>query len=427
MTDQSRPVDPGQLTSRLLDLSSDRDTSPRSLAPTFERESSQDTLPPIPCEELEKESYKELIEEGGRPFFDISLIDDIAEDPFSHWDLVRPWAHFPADCDPDPESDGAVSWRVFALQLWHWRMFRDWQKFNRDDFARWDATWGELRGTYESFDFTFRHRCPTYTDAVKKLLAEYDFTRPLVKRRISFVVAFKRSVATCRESKLDVIRHNRRLSWALEQVPVIEAELDGISPDASRGTKRRLEHDEPTYDRTQKKQRRDAGERSSTLGCNDGLSYQKAKPKRSRDDAANAADAGPPLKRLKLYGEDMHSHIGTWDGVYAPAGDSHEFAETGRPPSDYCLQRRRSTRHACQAVTSSQPLRRSARVAVRTEANRPGSRSAMLRPPQPPTATATAMARTRSARTLATSTTSGLRRRPTASAPETRMLRSTKA
>lgn len=135
-------------------------------------------MPPIVCDEAEKESYKELIEEGGRPFFDISLIDDIAKDPFSHWDLVRPWAHFPADCDPDPESDGAVNWRVFALQLWHWRMFRDWEKFNRDDFTRWEATWGELRGTYDRFDLIFGNRYPTYTDAVKKLLAEYGFAQP---------------------------------------------------------------------------------------------------------------------------------------------------------------------------------------------------------------------------------------------------------
>ncbi|KAH8743245.1 hypothetical protein F5883DRAFT_48465 [Diaporthe sp. PMI_573] len=177
-TGQSRPVDPGQLTSRLLDISADRNTSPQPLSQQFDRESSVDTLPPIPPEVREREHYNTLVEEGGRPLYSIDLVDEVAKDPFSHWDMLRPWVDYPADSDPDPDTDSGVSWNVFWRQLRSWRMFRYWQKFNRDDRTGWDGPYYEVWAAYERFVWVFRRKSPTYTEAVKKLLAEYGFTRP---------------------------------------------------------------------------------------------------------------------------------------------------------------------------------------------------------------------------------------------------------
>ncbi|CAN8097993.1 unnamed protein product [Discula destructiva] len=177
-TDQSRPVDPAQLTSRLLDISSDRTTSSRPPTPPFDREGSAETSSRIPTEELEKRDYDNLVEEGGRPLYSIDLIDEVAKDPFSRWDILRPWVDYPADSDPDPDADSGVNWNVFGRQLWSWRMFRYWQKFNRDDYTGWEDSWHEVRAAYDRFVSVFRRRSPTYTEAVKQLLAEYDFIRP---------------------------------------------------------------------------------------------------------------------------------------------------------------------------------------------------------------------------------------------------------
>ncbi|KAH8757881.1 hypothetical protein F5883DRAFT_428179, partial [Diaporthe sp. PMI_573] len=376
-TGQSRPVDPGQLTSRLLDMSSD--ASPRPPPPPFDRESSAETLAPIPREVRERGFYNNLIEEGGRPLYSIDLIDEVAKDPFSHWDMLRPWVDHPPDFepDPDPDADLYVNWSVFGPQLGSWRMFRDWQKFNRGDFAKWGDS-HEVRAAYHYFVPAFRRGSPTYTEAVKKLLAEYGFTRPFqfhedptqqdklttwieylgyecwvhyryasrvkrmqpeydaawktlvdssvlrpfeteeyvcniesafrrqserdqatravtsakavlmsayndknnpqgsrltpaarmqvmttaksrleaaeealasVKRRNNLVTVFKQAVGNYLTAKKEAKRHSIRVRWTLEQVPLIEAELNGSSvaetgPDTVRGTKRRFGRDE---------------------------------------------------------------------------------------------------------------------------------------------------------------------------------------
>ncbi|CAN8104849.1 unnamed protein product [Discula destructiva] len=501
----SRPVDAGLLTSRLLDISSKRTTqpqrltsrkpdissgrttSPRSSTPSLDRESLDDTLPPSPQEDDEKRAYYELVEQGGRPFFQIGLIHDIARDPLSHWNIVRPWALWPpldSDLHPDSDFERAVNWNVFPEQLRHWKMFRDWQEFNRDNQGRWDGTWDELRSTYNRWFSTFRNRCPTYVDAVKELLAEYGFTRPFqfhadptqqdklttwieylgyecwlhyrctsfvksnqrdrdaawtklvdsntlrsleteefvsapvsaalyrkeeeqairivesakangravlakvfkdatlasavrkqmilaaktkceaaeaalafVTRRNHLVGAFKQLVKDFKCKSSGAMRHSMRVQWALEQVPLIEAESNHsnmveISRDVVRGTKRRLDNDEDdkiTHSRPIKRQRREVDERE--LAYWDGPSHQQA----SRDDAAHA---GQPVKRLRRCNKHLGSHVETWNDAHIPAIDSHRaFAKIGRP--DFYL-------------TTPKPLRRSARLAARQEAMQAG-------------------------------------------------------
>ena len=93
--------------------------------------------------------------------------------------MLRPWVDHFADFepDPDPNADLYVNWTVFGHQLRCWRDFCAWQNFNREDFTRWGNAY-EVRGAYDYFVSSFRRRSPTYTEAVKELLAEYGFTRP---------------------------------------------------------------------------------------------------------------------------------------------------------------------------------------------------------------------------------------------------------
>lgn len=91
--------------------------------------------------------------------------------------MLRPWTAYPADSDPDPVSDSGVSFSVFGRQLGSWRIFRDWQKFNRDNFIKWDNSYYKMRAAYNRFVSVFRRRYPTYTETIKNLFTEYSFTR----------------------------------------------------------------------------------------------------------------------------------------------------------------------------------------------------------------------------------------------------------
>ncbi|KAH8746635.1 hypothetical protein F5883DRAFT_721544 [Diaporthe sp. PMI_573] len=414
--DQSRPVDPSQLTSRLLDISSGRNTSPQPPPPPFDRESSAATSSRIPTEEFERRNYNDLVEAGGRPLYSIDLIDEVAKDPFSHWNMLRPWVDHYADFEPDPDPNADL--------------------------------------------YSFRRRSPTYTEAVKELLAEYGFTRPfqfhedpthqdklttwidrakrmqpkydaawktlvdanvlrpfeteeyvcnlessvqrqseedqatravtlaksaanavltsvfsdinhprgprltsatrlrmmheaksrcetavealaLIKRRNDLATEFKQSVGNYLLSKRKAEQHIIRVRWALEQVSLIVVELNEssmakISPESVRGVKRSLERDEDnnaSHDRLIKKQRRDAGALGPRSSLSGGPGDQRAKPKRSRDDAA---DDGPPSKRLERDGDDLDSTLGRNDlpdyqkaHLKRNCGD----ADDDRPPS----------------------------------------------------------------------------------------------
>ncbi|POS72348.1 hypothetical protein DHEL01_v209259 [Diaporthe helianthi] len=410
-TDQSRPVDPNQLTSRLLNISSDKNTWP------FDRESSTETSSFMPTEELEKRFYDSLVEDGGRPLYSRDLIDEVGKDPFSHWDMIRPWVDHNVDFEPDPDPNADL----------------------------------HVQGAYDYFVLAFRRGSPTYTEAVEKLLAEYGFTQPfqfhqeptqqdklttwieylgyecwlhyrharrvkrmqpkfdaawktlvdanllrpfetqeyvcdidssfqrqiesdqatravalaksagravltwvyndindprgsrhtsaarlqkmtlaksrcetaeealsLIRRRNDLITKFKQSVGSYLSSKREAAKHNLRVRWTLEQVPLIEAELNESStartgPKPVRGVKRSLD---ASHDRSVKKQRRDAGAGAGAgapgprSGHSDGSPDQRPKLKRGCDDTA---DVGPPSKRPKRNGEDLDCTSGRSD------------------------------------------------------------------------------------------------------------------
>ncbi|KAH8757978.1 hypothetical protein F5883DRAFT_683243, partial [Diaporthe sp. PMI_573] len=251
------------------------------------------------------------------------------------------------------------------------------------------------------------------------------------KRRNDLVTEFMQSVGHYLTTKREAERHNIRVRWALKQIPLIEAELNEFSVaytslDTVHSMKRSLEpdqDDEATHDRILKKQRRDAGEPGPTPSSKDSPSYQRAKPKRSRDDATDegspskrlkrsgqvpesmpglnadsghqrgkskrrsdvAADERPPAKRLKRSGIDLGYHSETPAGAdTGSAGESHESGNTelggphiddlaakamespnsnGNPPSGH-LQRKKRTRTSRQPSKTTQSLRRSARIAA---------------------------------------------------------------
>jgi hypothetical protein len=101
---QNVPIDLDQVTSRLDAISSRQDTSPRFRIPSNDRASSVETLPPDPPENYERESYNELVGDGGQPLYPIDRIDEVAQDPLSHWDMLRPWLKYEPDFKLDPHD-----------------------------------------------------------------------------------------------------------------------------------------------------------------------------------------------------------------------------------------------------------------------------------------------------------------------------------
>ncbi len=150
-----------------MQLSSDRFLSPRSPSPSSDGGDSEDTAPASPVESYERRCHAELVRDGGRPVYPISLLDTVSRDPASYRETLRPWLDHP---DKDPPDWSAV----FRNQVYHWREFGMWRAYNR---SKPPATDQRLLA-YESFSWHFRRSSPNYTEALKTLLAQYDFTRP---------------------------------------------------------------------------------------------------------------------------------------------------------------------------------------------------------------------------------------------------------
>ncbi|KAK4137335.1 hypothetical protein BT67DRAFT_453680 [Trichocladium antarcticum] len=170
---QCRPVDLDQVTARLLQASADR-TSSQSPPPRFRRESSERTLTPPPAEEYEREYYNQLVNAGGRPLYPIHLLEQVFKDPAAYQDMLRPWLYYPAATPPGRE--------VFERQLSDWKDFRRWQGQNRREgpprYADRETThFLDADRAYDVFFWYFWRNSSSYTEALRDLLARYDFTR----------------------------------------------------------------------------------------------------------------------------------------------------------------------------------------------------------------------------------------------------------
>lgn len=69
--------------------------------------------------ELEKEYYTQLVQDGGRPLYPVSQLEQVASRPQDFRGILRFWQHVPTKT---PIWQG-----VFARQLERWREFRKWQ------------------------------------------------------------------------------------------------------------------------------------------------------------------------------------------------------------------------------------------------------------------------------------------------------------
>ncbi|KAJ8113164.1 hypothetical protein ONZ43_g5214 [Nemania bipapillata] len=166
-TVRSRPVDLDQVTARLLELPADYNEKLRPYIHKPGYETASPTHPPTPTEVVERRAYAKLVADGGRPLFPIHRFDDVVRDPGAHQDMLRPWLDWP-DAE-DPRFD------VYSGQWFSWDCFRKWQMYNRGCGT--PLYIGKVE--FDTFFNHFHRRSPTYTEAARKLLARYEFTRPV--------------------------------------------------------------------------------------------------------------------------------------------------------------------------------------------------------------------------------------------------------
>ena len=130
--------------------------------------------------ERERDCYEELVRMGGRPIYPIERLEEIAGNPRAHLDFLNPWFDKRHD-----DHHGFGDLKVIEPQLKDWCIFRIWQRHFREGFnARKEN--GDLLKRFvnplrKSFmrDFQIQDAgFDGYSEAIKKLLAEYGFTRP---------------------------------------------------------------------------------------------------------------------------------------------------------------------------------------------------------------------------------------------------------
>lgn len=196
------PLDIEELAARLTAAAAAMDTPSR---PSRGRSL---TLSPEPriIEDFESACYHELIEDGGRPPFPLSRLEEVLNDPESHHELLRPWVQ---DLRSRSRDDG----QAISRERDRWLDFRKWQLDNRGIAA--DEGFPEYleakRRDYKAmkaseltddpeFEDTMRRRwerergnCQqqqdrndrgveifsAYAEVAKRRLADHGFTQPL--------------------------------------------------------------------------------------------------------------------------------------------------------------------------------------------------------------------------------------------------------
>ncbi|SPQ20562.1 d69b2386-a171-44d6-8e59-52cca8eefe89 [Thermothielavioides terrestris] len=173
---ESHAVDLNEVNARLLDLAG-QDTPLRAQSPPYPPGTGRSpTRTPDPPQVREKADYERLVNAGGRPMYPIDRIDEVANNPTAYSDWLRPWTDS-ADAESPQWSV------VFGTQLWHWQHFRRWQALNREPPRRLDiqypTRYGYVDRAYNVFVRDFRLGLPTYEEAASALLARYGFSRPV--------------------------------------------------------------------------------------------------------------------------------------------------------------------------------------------------------------------------------------------------------
>ncbi|PFH62652.1 hypothetical protein XA68_12523 [Ophiocordyceps unilateralis] len=119
------PLDLDQLDARLRQASDGADIVPQAQGQMQGR-----TTPPYTEEEQlrdlideETEAYNDLVSDGGRPLYPISLIEQVGRKPEEHRNMLWPFWDYP--------GYSSTQWLVFRQQLKRWQAFRKWQIDNR--------------------------------------------------------------------------------------------------------------------------------------------------------------------------------------------------------------------------------------------------------------------------------------------------------
>ncbi len=182
---RSRPVDLDQVSARLLQAAAAPPPSPKRHTPIERRArryglsvrafldffphvpSSQDPSTPVSSEgetpeapyvvylRDERQYYDELVRDGGRPWYPISLLDDVSKNPDKHREMLRYWQ---GGMMAEPDQ-----WAVYGPQLIRWRDFRGWQAKRRkvfrgrvDHFTVWATRFLRKRHDYTApVEFAF--------------------------------------------------------------------------------------------------------------------------------------------------------------------------------------------------------------------------------------------------------------------------------
>lgn len=84
---QSRPVDLDQVAARLLDIFNDKDTSTEPASRPLQYDRFTTRSPPLP-ETYETEYYNDLVNDGGRPLYPISLMTNVSKNPKEHCEML---------------------------------------------------------------------------------------------------------------------------------------------------------------------------------------------------------------------------------------------------------------------------------------------------------------------------------------------------
>ncbi|KAK4152083.1 hypothetical protein C8A00DRAFT_16590 [Chaetomidium leptoderma] len=123
---KSRPADLDVVAARLREIDNHQDTLPpvASRSPRYDRSPTPIYDEVAETKKSEMVAYHDLIKDGGRPLYPISLLEEVLNDPEGHREMLLPWQPYPNPSIP--------KWNVFREQLWSWRAFRNWQKDNRE-------------------------------------------------------------------------------------------------------------------------------------------------------------------------------------------------------------------------------------------------------------------------------------------------------
>ena len=209
----SQPSNAHELLTRLTSVAGEQDGSRKrtfSRPPVETFESREPTPPPITAAEAEGSSYRELIENGGRPVCSIEDLLYLLTNPTAGYDTLSPWLSDHADAKI---GEGEIK-TVFSRQFARWWDFRKSQWDNRgksdgdEGFAaflqacrsRYDRMGAHQTTSGSSFEATIRRQWqhkpagrqfrvpdsqafPPYRDAVKRRLARHNFARPLQLRK----------------------------------------------------------------------------------------------------------------------------------------------------------------------------------------------------------------------------------------------------